>query len=154
MHEEDEQMSELDKSGLCCVIKDNYGAFVYTNETMSQIFGIPGGFAGRTDYHLMPDTDAANIRTNDKNVLMSGEQLETVETVHQNGAKRYFAVWKFRIMVNSIRFLGVFALLFDATDDELEKASKQAQKRLREEAEPLRPTLESLAGKFAYQERK
>ena len=121
---------------------------------MSKIFGIPGVFAGRTDYHLMPDSDAANIRTNDKNVLITGEELVAVETVHQDGAARYFAVWKFRIMVNSIRFLGVFGLLFDASEKELEKASKQAIKQLKEEAEPLRSTLETLAGTFAYQERK
>lgn len=146
-------MAELDSSELCCVIKDNYGAFVYTNETMSHIFDIPGAFSGRTDYHLMPDSDAAEIRTNDKNVLLTGEELETIETVHQNGVARYFAVWKFRIMVNSIRFLGVFGLLFDASPNELAKASKQAVKRLKEQAEPLRPNLESLARMYAYNER-
>jgi len=145
----EEEMSELENSDMCCVLKDHYGAFVYTNKTMERHFGIPGGFIGKTDYHLMPDTDAAEIRAHDKHVMNTGEEIDTYEIVHQEGEARYFAVWKFRIITGKTRFLGVFGMIFDVPDEDLKKASKLASKRMRDKATTLRPMLEKMATKVA-----
>ena len=117
---------------------------------MSQLFDSPtGGFIGKTDYHLMSDHEAAIIRANDKLVMDTGDELETVEIVHVGDVKWHFLVSKFRVSVRDKRFLGVFGMLFDVEKDDVETAARLASERLKNESQPLRIRLYKLAEKVA-----
>lgn len=140
----------LDAAPICCVLKDPYGAFVYANRKLTDIFETPtGGFFGKTDYHLMPDVDAAVVRSNDKLVLETGRDLEAIEQVHFDGVPRYFLVKKFLLAVGDTKFLGVFGLLFDATEADLNQATAIASEKMKEASKDLRPRLQKLAEKLA-----
>ncbi|MBX3076402.1 PAS domain-containing protein [Candidatus Obscuribacterales bacterium] len=99
----------LDNVPVICVLKDAYGAFVYWNEALNRAFELPAdGMRGKTEYHFMPDDDAAAIRNNDRRVLATGEALSAIEfTQFADGTRAAWLVKKFRVVVNEQKFLGV-----------------------------------------------
>jgi|688.fasta_scaffold1429335_1 hypothetical protein len=141
--------SELDSNEVICILKDHYGAFIYTNRQMGNLFASPtGGFAGKTDYHLMPDYDAAAIRANDKHVLLTGNELRTIEWVHQEKRANAYLVHKFRIEVNGKMFLGCLGQNLGEGKENLELRAKAADEFLKPIKEKLQERLRMIATKL------
>jgi PAS domain S-box-containing protein len=117
---------ELDKAPVICVLKDAYGAFVYWNEALSTSFELPAdGMQGKTEYHFMPDDDAATIRNNDRRVLRTGEFLSAIEfTKSADGSRAAWLVKKFRVQVNDERFLGVVASRVPKYPEDVDRAEE------------------------------
>jgi len=108
--EEQLTLAELDLTDIVCVIKDVYGAFVYWNKALHHWFPEPsGGMYGKTEYHIMRDADAAQIRTNDRHVIATGNDLSAIEYVEMhNKIRQPWLVEKFRLKGRHDYFLGVF----------------------------------------------
>lgn len=112
---------ELDRLSAICVLKDHYGAFVYANKLTAERFDEPtGGFVGKTDYHVMSDPDASVVRRNDKDVLTSGERLQTVEYVSAGGHRAGYFVTKWVVLCNKQRFLAVIGVPIEVADEDAE----------------------------------
>lgn len=112
MHQARTTDEALDNFPVICVLKDEYGAFVYWNKALDNAFDLPSdGMQGKTEYHFMPDEDAAAIRNNDRRVLRTGEALSAIEfTQLSDGTRAAWLVKKFRVSVKEQKFLGVIAL--------------------------------------------
>ena len=142
--------AELEKASVICVIKDRHGAFAYTNVAMKDQFPTSAdGFIGKTDYHLMPDRDAAAIRANDSKVMDGGKDLQTVEVVHVADVPTYFLVHKFLIATSGQPFLGVLSIPLSLKGNNLEQARQTAAQLMESQAPRLRPLLTRLAQNLA-----
>ena len=118
----------LDDSPVICVLKDEYGAFVYWNKALDDAFDLPSdGMQGKTEYHFMPDDDAAAIRNNDRRVLRTGEILGAIEfTKFSDGTRAAWLVQKFRIVVGVEKFLAVIGCRVENYPE----GAKQAEEKM------------------------
>ena len=137
--------TELDGADFVCVIKDAYGAFVYWNKTLHKWFPEPiGGMAGKTEYHIMDDADAAVVRHNDKQVLRTGQDLSAIEVIEMPNQKRIpWLVEKFRLRGKNANFLGVIG--YPITSSEVGLAIEEAEELLRAVKAPYKKRLEEIA---------
>jgi hypothetical protein len=141
---------DLDRVEVLCVLKDNYGAFVYTNKKMGDQFSAPtGGFEGKTEYHLMQDADAAAIRSNDKYVLATGNELKTIEWVQAGDARQAYLVRKFRIEVEGKMYLAVLGQYLGDDEKRLEPRQEQADDYIKPIEHELRLMLKQIAVGFS-----
>ncbi len=87
-------------------MKDLEGRYIFYNEATKNFFGHPPEERiGKTDAELWPPEVAAELRENDQKVLSTGKTLNTVETVHVEGRKRYMLVTKFPIFKDGKPFV-------------------------------------------------
>lgn len=137
---------ELDELPVVCVLKDHYSAFVFANRQTSVWFPQPiGGYRGKTDYHLMGDKDASVVRQNDKHVLSTGEELETVEYIHKDGQLTAWLVVKFLIEVKNKKFVGVISTNVSRMDNDEEWDVDGARVKLLQDAPHIRGLLSQIA---------
>ena len=127
-----ELLRQLDDSGLVCVVKDSYGAFIYWNAQLSNSFVLPeDGMSGKTEYHFMDDKEAAAIRHNDQQVLRTGRTLSAVEFVTlPDGNRTAWLVNKFRISVKRSHYLAVLATALNPNGEGFETRLKVAEEQL------------------------
>lgn len=145
--------ADLDATNIICVLKDSYGAFVYWNTALEKNFDLPiGGMLGKTEYHLMPDDDAATIRHNDQQVLLSGDELSAVEfTTHSDGSKHAWLVKKFRVVEHRKKFLGVVAVRVCEKKESFEPELAAAESAIHPHVEDLKMRLKGIAKQIVLQ---
>jgi len=81
-------------------MKEPGGRYVYANETLERVAGLPrGGAFGRTDRSLWPDELADSLRTGDRLVAMRGTPIETLEEFPQAGGGREWLLTKFPVSI-------------------------------------------------------
>jgi PAS domain S-box-containing protein len=80
-------------------IKDVQGHYVYANKVAEKIFNTTlGELLGRTDDQIFPADTAGQFRENDRHVIESGQNLQTIETLLQDdGVLHHSVVSKFPI---------------------------------------------------------
>jgi PAS domain S-box-containing protein len=80
-------------------IKDCEGRYVYANETCAALLGAKRGeWRGKTDSQLFPPATAAHLKETDLQVFKSGQALQVVDTIAQDGDVRDWLVTKFPIL--------------------------------------------------------
>src|SRR5581483_1896379 len=78
-------------------IKDLDGRYVYANKTLEQLEPYRNGWLGKTDADLWPAEIASAFNHNDKHVIVTKRQLQTVERYFVNNSERSVLVSKFPI---------------------------------------------------------
>jgi PAS domain S-box-containing protein len=80
-------------------IKDREGKYVFVNETLSQVSGIPlDGWLGKTDPEVWPVAGAAQAVDSDREILETGKPLQLTEQIPFPDGLHYWLVTKFPIL--------------------------------------------------------
>lgn len=84
---------------VAAALKRPDGSIAYCNETVEKLFlRKPGEIINLTDFHLLPDSEAQEIRRNDRQVLETGESSHAVETTTlADGTLCYWLCERFRV---------------------------------------------------------
>ena len=87
----------MDHSSAVIFVKDRKGLFTYVNRALEYDFNLqPGELIGKTDFHLLPEDAAKQMRENDAMVLSTNQPKMFVEVVPTpDGISRYWQVNKF-----------------------------------------------------------
>jgi PAS domain S-box-containing protein len=93
-------------------VKDASGAYVYANGHAKLNLGSPaGGVLGKTDFDFFPREAAAALAASDQQVIRSGENLETIEQLHDaDGRTRSWLSARFPLQVGAERCSAGFAI--------------------------------------------
>ncbi|MER3424180.1 MAG: hypothetical protein C4293_14120 [Nitrospiraceae bacterium] len=106
-------------------IKDHDGCYVYANPTAHRIFRTTEQHLyGKADEEIFPAETARQFRDNDQIVMKSGQGLQTVEVLSQDGDLLYSLVSKFPIFDDNgaLAFVGGIALRYSAMEESGEGA--------------------------------
>ena len=119
--------------------KDMQGRFTFANRLFCETLNAsPEGVIGKTDFDFYKHDLAEKYRQDDKQVLASGQVLETVEE-HQkpDGGKLHVQVLKTPIRDGKGRLVGTQAMFWDVT------ARRRAEDALRESEQRLQSILDN-----------
>jgi len=99
-HAEDRFAAFLDNLPGMAFMKEPGGRYVYANEALESVAGLPrGGAFGRTDRSLWPDELADSLRTGDWLVAMRRTPIETLEEFPHAGGVREWLLTKFPVSI-------------------------------------------------------
>jgi len=99
-HVEDRFTAFMDNLPGMAFMKEPGGRYVYANETLAKVAGLPrGGAFGRTDRSLWPDELADSLKTGDWLVAMRGTPIETLEEFPHPGGAREWLLTKFPVSI-------------------------------------------------------
>lgn len=118
----------MNNSPALAFMKDNEGRFVYVNEPLERLYGVKlVDLRGKTDFDLVTEEIARQIRANDQAVLTTNKPAELLETVPTpNGNVHHWLVLKFPFEdILGQRFVGGVAI--DVTDRKRAEISLQQQ---------------------------
>lgn len=115
--------------------KDLHGCFTFANQQFCKTIGRPlEEIVGKTDYDLFPPEFASKYQRDDRQVLMNGKTLTTVEE-HQppDRPKIFVQVVKTPLRDAYGQVIGLQGIFWDITEQKLsEERLRQAQESLRE----------------------
>jgi two-component system CheB/CheR fusion protein len=104
-------------------VKDTLGRYEYVNCRFQEYFGTTANeLIGRTDFQLLPDGQASQIRERDLAVLASGQSVESEETLMLAGGEHTFIVLRFVLLSDD----GVVAGLCTKSTDITERKRREA----------------------------
>jgi PAS domain S-box-containing protein len=114
---------------LIAFMKDADGRHIYVNPAFESTFGVqPADWKHKTDFELMPEVTARQLRANDVAILASGQPLTLEETILFPDGERHYVSFKFPFRnAAGQQFLAGMAL--DITERrQMEVQLRQAQK--------------------------
>jgi PAS domain S-box-containing protein len=117
----------VDESPVVAWMKDRAGRYVYVNRTLCAVYGITSEtILNRTDFELLPQTVAEDLRANDEKVFVAGAPLQTFEDIPvADGSVHHWLIWKFPFKGKGGEpYVG--GLAFDLTEQERAKAALTA----------------------------
>ena len=115
-HAEDRFAAFLDNLPGMAFMKEPGGRYVYANEALEKVAGLPrGGAFGRTDRSLWPDELADSLRTADWLVAMRGAPIETLEEFPCPGGAREWHLTKFPVSMGDDSLPLVAGVAIDVT---------------------------------------
>ena len=102
----------MDHSPMLAFMKDDEGRYVYLNPKMESTFRIAlEDIRGKANFDWLPDDVARTVRENDRQVLSSGQIVETLESVSTPDGVRHWMVVKFPfVKPDGQRFVGGVAV--------------------------------------------
>jgi two-component system cell cycle sensor histidine kinase/response regulator CckA len=129
----------IDHSPAVAFLKNADGQMLYVNRTFEKTFQKPADqFLGKTDAELWPAEIAEQLRAHDRQVLATGQPLETIEHVPApNGRLHTWLTFKFRVTAEQgDQYVGGMAVDITARVD--------AEKALNAERTLLRALIDNL----------
>lgn len=131
--------------------KDRAGRYLMMNSGGARLFGMTvDEVAGRTDYDLFTDADAARIREDDRQVMESDSPIQFREQARtHHGETRYFDVTKAPLRRRDGSVSGVVGISRDITDRvRAERALKRSKEKYEKlfQATPMGIALSTLDG--------
>ncbi|HEX3034302.1 MAG TPA: PAS domain S-box protein [Thermodesulfobacteriota bacterium] len=119
-------------------IKDIQGRYVYANKVGEKVFRKTlGELLGRTDDEIFPIDTAKQFQENDRSVVMTGQSLQTIETLPQDDGLHYSIVSKFPILDQDGNLIMVGGIAIDITErkqaeEEIKRLNRDLKRRLDE----------------------
>ena len=117
-------------------MKDGDGRYLFVNRRYEELFGLTEAqVVGRTDEELQPATMAAEVRTNDRQVVDTGQPLTTEERIVVDGEERIFLTSKVPVRDGSSdgEPNAVFGVAKDITEREAYRSTLERQNELLEQ---------------------
>lgn len=115
----------LDSLPLPIFVKDSDYRFIFTNSSFARLTGITGGVIGKTDYDLVPETEADVFRAVDERVLRDRVENENEETITDaTGRERRLLTHK-AVFEDSAGRAILVGVIVDITDQKLAEARLQ-----------------------------
>jgi len=118
----------MNNSPVLAFMKDEQGRFIYINQRFERVLDIKmADLQGKTDFDLLAEDVASQVRVNDIAVLSTGKTAEVIETVPTpDGYPHSWLVFKFVVNdVSGQRLLGGVAV--DITEQKLAESALQRQ---------------------------
>jgi PAS domain S-box-containing protein len=124
-------------------LKDHDGRYLYTNRRFDEVYGFSSGVAlGKTDEELFSPEQAAQLRSQDRQVLISGRGQEFEEVTEQADGLHTSIVVKFPVADAAGHLSAVGVIATDITEQ------RQAQNALRESQARFQQFAESVSSAF------
>ncbi|HEV2245616.1 MAG TPA: PAS domain S-box protein, partial [Terriglobia bacterium] len=109
--------SVLNSSSNIIFIKDAEGRYVYVNPEFQKLCNLtPEQVAGKTDFEIFPQKQAAAFRKNDLEVLRSGEPQTFEETALQEDGPHASVVNKFPLRDSKGKIYAICGIVADITE--------------------------------------
>ena len=120
--------------------KDLEGRIVYINDSHAKILGSPPGeIIGKTDFDFNPRELAEKYSADDRRVIETGQELDTVEShISKEGEERLVRVIKSPVRDSLGKIIGIQVIFWDVTEQKL------AEDALRESEEKFKTLVESV----------
>ena len=99
----------MNNSPTVAYMKDEAGRFVYVNQMLEKLFDVKkAGLLGKTDFDVLPESEAQIVQQNDRRVIAEGKPLQLLENVHKpDGTASHWLSLKFPFAnAHGDKFLG------------------------------------------------
>jgi PAS domain S-box-containing protein len=114
-------------------MRDTHSGYLFANETWEKVFGRKGvDWMGKTLEEVWPPDLASRFLEFDRQVIESGQPLESIETLEQDGRTNFWLNSQFPILSQDGQAVMVGAIGIDIT------ARRQAEEDLRDSEQKLR----------------
>jgi two-component system, cell cycle sensor histidine kinase and response regulator CckA len=159
---EDKYRTLLENLPQMIFMKDRNSVYLSCNDNYARDLNIKADeIAGKTDYDFYPKELAEKYRTDDNEIMESGETKDIEETYLQGGKESTVHIVNTPVRNNNGMVVGVLGIFWDITSQkEAEEALERSQTLLRNTFEAIRiaerekaAVLDSIGELVAYQDR-
>lgn len=114
-------------------VKDLEGRYIYANEAAARMAGHSvESFPGQTDSDIFLPAEASAIRTEDQQIILTGETLSTTRVLQGPSRLTHYEVRKMPLRDAAGRICGVVGIARDVTDRYLFELALQKQQQILE----------------------